>query len=226
MQGKFDTVIFDLDGTLVDTAPDLLRVLNSVLREHGRPDVDDTSLRAMVGDGARVLMQRGFAATGGWPDGLDEQAAFDTFMARYLEAPAAESAVFPGIVAVLERLHATRCGLGVCTNKPQAPSELILEALDLRRFFAATVGGDVLPVRKPDPAHVQAVIDALDGTRARTVFVGDSINDVRAAKAAGIPCVLVSFGYSATPVGDLGGDMVIDHFDDLIPALAELSERA
>jgi phosphoglycolate phosphatase len=226
LAAPFQAVVFDLDGTLVDTAPDLRAHVNAVLREVGHPGLDLESVRKMVGDGARTLLRRSLEATGGVPVGGDLEDLYRRFLASYTADPARASAVHDGVVAVLENMRTQAVRLGICTNKPQAPTEHLLRALGIDHLFDAIVGGDVLPVRKPDPAHLDAVLDRLGATPAQAVMVGDSGHDLGAARALGIPCVLVSFGYTTVPAQALGGDAVIDHFDELPAALASLAQAA
>lgn len=223
MPAPFDAVVFDLDGTLVDTAPDLRAHVNDVLRELGRPGLDLDSVRTMVGDGARTLLRRGLEASGGIPEAVDLDALYRRFLQGYTADPVRDSAVHDGVVAVLDGLLAAGVRLGVCTNKPQAPTDRLLSALGLERFFRAIVGGDILPVRKPDPGHLAAVLERLGALPSRAAMVGDSAHDVGAARALGLPCILVSFGYTAVPAHALGGDRLIDHFAELPAALQSLA---
>ena len=218
-------IVFDLDGTLVETAPDLHGALVHVLAENGRRSVALEDVRHMVGDGARAMLERGFAATGGGLEGQAFEAAFQLFLRHYGANVARLSRTFEGVEEVLAGLQEAGAALGVCTNKPQALTEALLEELALDEHFGAVVGGDALPVRKPDPAHLKATLDQLNRGGAPAVMVGDSRNDVAAARGAGLPVVLVSFGYTSIPVRDLGADIVIDHFRDLPAALAELGFR-
>jgi phosphoglycolate phosphatase len=222
---RLDAVVFDLDGTLVDTAPDLHAHLNEMLAELGRPGFELDEVRPMIGDGARMLLRRGLDASGGMPAGVDLEALFSEFLRRYTARPLRFGTIFDGVVDALEALGAAGIKLGVCTNKPQAPTDRLLALLDLRRHFPAVIGGDVLAVRKPDPGHLQAVLDRLGATPPRAVMVGDSANDVRVAEASGVPCVLVSFGYTTTPALELGAACVIDHMSELAAALASLDDR-
>ncbi len=217
---------FDLDGTLVDTAPDLHAHLNELLDEHGRGPVSLESVRLMVGDGSRVLIQRSLTATGGPLNdvGLDELVR--EFIARYTAEPLRLSAVYPGVREALDALAAGGVGLGVCTNKPQLPTDRLLELLGLRHYFGAAIGGDALPVRKPDGGHLRAVLHALGVEPAAAVMVGDSQNDVLTARALGVPSVVVDFGYTTVPARELGADAVIGHFDQLLPALECLGRAA
>jgi phosphoglycolate phosphatase len=222
----FDAVVFDLDGTLVDTAPDLQVHVNSVLEEVGRPGLDLDEVRLLVGDGARTLLRRGLEATGGVPAGVDLDLLYGRFLERYTARPADNSTVYGDVVEVLQGLRTRGLQLGVCTNKAQAPTERLLAALDLARLFAAIVGGDAVPAKKPDPGHLRTVLERLGARPAQSVMVGDSEHDVHAARGLGVPCVLVSFGYTPVPARRLGADRVIDHFADLPAALASLAEVA
>jgi phosphoglycolate phosphatase len=216
---SFDGVVFDLDGTLVDTAPDIVAYLNEMLAELGRPSLDSDAVRPMIGDGVRSLMIRGLDASGGVPDDLDIDALFDSYLERYTEEPARQSRPYDGVIDTLDALRTAGIKMGVCTNKPQSPTDRLLARLGLDRYFGAVIGSDTLPVKKPDPAHLLGVLERLNVNPARAALVGDSATDLKTARAAGTPCVLVSFGYTATPAKDLGADHVIDHFADLIPVL-------
>ena len=225
----FEAVVFDLDGTLVDTAPDLHAHLNELLAELGRAPVGLDSVRPMIGDGARVLIQRALTATGGPPNGVTLDDLVTRFVARYTEDPLRGGALFPGAAEALAALAVRGAGLGVCTNKPQRPTERLLELLDVARHFGrgAVIGGDALPVRKPDGGHLRAVLERLGvaDEPGRAAMVGDSRNDVLTARAVGVPCVVVTFGYTTVPPGELGADVVIDRFGELLPALDRLAAR-
>jgi phosphoglycolate phosphatase len=223
---RWEAVVFDLDGTLVDTAPDLHAYLNEMLAELDRPGFALDEVRPMIGDGARMLLRRGLDASGGMPAGVDLEALFAEFLRRYTARPLRFGAFFDGVPEALQSLAAAGIKLGVCTNKPQAPTDRLLAELDLARHFPVVIGGDSLPVRKPDPGHLRAVLERLGADSGRAVLVGDSANDVSAAAAVGMPCVLVSFGYTPTPAHALGADQVIDRFDELPAALDQLAEMA
>jgi len=218
----FDAVVFDLDGTLVDTAPDLHAHLNEMLAELGRPGLALAEIRPMIGDGARALLQRGLEASGGLPASADLDALFLAFLARYTAQPVRFGRVYEGVVGVLDALRAAGVRLGVCTNKAQAPSDRVLAELGLERYFPVVIGGDSLTVRKPDPGHLRAVLERLGAAPGRAVMVGDSATDLATARAAGLPCVLVSFGYTPIPAAELGADQVIDTMDELPGMLAGL----
>lgn len=216
------TIAFDLDGTLVDTAPDLVGALNTILAEEGLPVLPFDDVRKMVGRGAKALLERGFAAAGAPLDADRAPKLIERFIALYLGRIAHESTPFDGVVETLQALKAAGARLVVCTNKLTGLSVALLDALDLSRFFEAVVGADQAPAAKPDPRHLLAAIAAVGGDPARAVMVGDSINDVLAAKAAGVPALLVSFGYTEAPVETLGGDLLIDRFSEVPEASISL----
>ncbi|MDR6626927.1 phosphoglycolate phosphatase [Caulobacter segnis] len=209
------TIAFDLDGTLVDTAPDLVGSLNSILAEESLPALPFDEVRLMVGRGARALLERGFAAAGAPLDAEHAPALVQRFIALYLTRIADESAPFPGVVDVLTELKAAGARLVVCTNKLTHLSVALLDATGLTPFFDAVVGADSAPAAKPDGRHVAAAVAAVGGEVTRAVMVGDSINDALGARNAGVPSVLVSFGYTEDPVETLGGDLVIHSFLDV-----------
>ena len=215
----FDVVVFDLDGTLADTAPDLTAALNHVMEAFGRARIPPESVRHMVGHGARALIRSGLEATGG---GTDEEVerGFVLFVAYYTAHIADGSFPFEGVEAALGSLAARGVKLAVCTNKLEQLARRLITALGWDGRFAAIVGGDTAPSSKPDPAPVHLAIAQAGGGRA--AFVGDSITDTRAAAAAGIPCVVLSFGFHDRPPEELGGEALIDHYDALIPALERL----
>jgi phosphoglycolate phosphatase len=183
--------VFDLDGTLVDSAPDLHAALDRLMAARGLAPFDRATVIAMIGDGAKVLVERALAARGQPFD----QAALDQFLADYGAAAAVETRPFAGIPEALDRLAADGWRLAVCTNKPEAPARELLAALGLAHRFAALGGGDSFPTRKPDPAHLLATIAAAGGLRDGAVMIGDHHNDIRAARGAGIPGLFVSWGY-------------------------------
>lgn len=219
---RFDGIVFDLDGTLVDTAPDILTYLNQMLAELDRPGLELDKVRGMIGDGVKRLLIRGLDASGGVPEGLDIDGLFERYLERYTAEPVLTSRPYPGMVEALEALSDAGLHLGVCTNKPQAPTDRLLAKLGLDHFFGSAIGGDALPTKKPDPAHLHTVLERLNVRPERAVLIGDSPTDFKTARAADIPCILVSFGYTAIPAHELGADQVIDHTQNLIPALAAL----
>lgn len=220
MQLSGATIAFDLDGTLVETAPDLIGSLNVVLGERGLPALPVESARGLVGAGARALIERGFAEAGELLTEAETPGLLTRFLEVYRGRIASESRPFPEVEAALDRLAAAGAVLAVCTNKPTDLSNLLLEALGMAGRFKAVIGADSAPQRKPHPSHLLHTIAACGGDPARALMVGDSRADADAARNAGIPCVLVPYGYTDTPVEALGADLVIPTFADL-PAAAE-----
>jgi len=218
-------IAFDLDGTLVDTAPDLLNTLDLVLAGHGLPPVERASARNMIGGGARVLIQRALAAANVPVSEADLADLNRQFLAHYAAHIADESRPFPGLLPALDRLSHSGARLAVCTNKLEHLARLLLDALDLTGRFAVITGGDTYGKPKPDPLPLSATIAAAGGGTGRAVMVGDSITDVRAARATGVPVIAVSFGYTEMPAGELGADLLIDHFDQLVEAADSLLAR-
>jgi phosphoglycolate phosphatase len=217
------TVVFDLDGTLVDTAPDLVATLNVLLEQEGVARLPLSQARDMIGKGARALIAKGFAASGATLDPAKLDGLFERFIAHYREHLADESRPFPGVVEALERLRAAGAILCVCTNKRTDLSFALLKALDLEGYFTSIVGADAAKAPKPDPGHLLTAIEAAGGDPARAIMVGDSASDAGAAKAAGTPLVLVTFGYTETPVTELGADAIVDTFYQLTGACVSLT---
>ena len=215
----FDVVAFDLDGTLADTAPDLTASLNHTLAALGRETVPTDSVRHLVGHGAKALLRKGLAATGEAPEELVEQ-GFPVFIDYYGRNICEGTKAYPDVEAALDQLLAQGVSVAMCTNKPEGLTHRLLDALGWSSRFEVIVGGDTLPVKKPDPAPLHEAIARAGGGRA--AFVGDSITDADAARAALIPFVAVSFGFSDRPIEALGADAVIDSYADLPEALAGL----
>ena len=215
-------IVFDLDGTLVDTAPDLHDTLNAVLGRCGRAGISLGEVRHMVGDGVRALLERGFAASGGAPPADQFEAASADFLLHYEANVSLHSRPFPAVIAMLQQLRQAGHAMAVCTNKPYRFSARLLADLAMADYFGAVLGGDSLAVRKPHREHLLGTLAAIGAGPENAVMVGDSANDVAAARNAGVPVILVSFGYTATPARDLGGDLLIDSFDELPAALARL----
>lgn len=221
--GPLTALIFDLDGTLIDSAPDLQGAANRMLVPLGRREVDVKEIQLMIGDGVPKLVERCFEATGDLPP----EAEFNTHVAAFIkdyEPRSAELTIaYPGAIDVLERLKARGIKLSICTNKVYGATMEILKGLGLAQYFDVVIGGDTLPgIKKPDPRHLEAAMDQMGATPEQCAMVGDNQNDVNAAHAANIPVVLLSHGYTKTPVTELGGEAVIDHFTDLEAALLGL----
>lgn len=215
-------VVFDLDGTLADTAADLIAVLNGLLAEDGLPGMPIEQAGALIGAGARALISRGFARAGRElaPERLE--ALFDAFLSRYEREICTHTRLYPGVEATLGRLEAAGFGLAVCTNKPERHSRLLMEALGVAGRFAAICGRDTFPFSKPDPRHLTETIARAGGDPARAVMVGDSLTDIATAKAAGVPVIAVPFGYTDVPVAELEPDLVVPHFDAMAAAILRL----
>ena len=225
MSDAFPLIAFDLDGTLVETAPDLLDTLDLVLSAHKIPPVDRATARNMIGGGARMLIRRALAFEGVSLPDEEIDALNSQFIAHYAAHIADGSRPFPGLLGALDRLEASGARLAVCTNKLEHLARLLLDALDLTRRFSAITGADTYAKSKPDPLPLLSTIAAAGGNAARTIMVGDSHTDVATARAAGVPVIVVSFGYTETPPQDLGGDVLIHHFDELEGAVATLLGR-
>ncbi len=198
-------VVFDLDGTLVDTAPDLTAATNHVLARHGRRPVSVEEVRAMVGRGARRLIERGFAATGAPVDMARMDDLYGLFIAHYRDNIDAASRPFPGTPELLERCRDAGFAIGICTNKIESLSVLLIERLGLTRHFGAIVGADTIGVAKPDPAPYRETLKRL-GAKGASVMVGDSETDILTARAAGVPVIAVTFGYTDRPVETFAPD--------------------
>lgn len=216
------TLVFDLDGTLVDSAPDLVGTLNVILGQEGVAPLPLAEARDFIGHGARRLLERGFAAQG--QEVAPERMAmlFERFIAHYTDHIADESRPFPGAVESLSAMKAAGARLAVCTNKLTGLSNRVLDALDLSRHFDAVIGADAAPAAKPDPRHFFAAVEAAGGHPGRAVMIGDASTDAGAARAAKAPLILVSFGYTEIPVADLGADILVDHYDEMIEACVRL----
>ncbi len=224
---RLEAVVFDLDGTLIDSAPDLRAALNRLLAEEGRRPLALDEVTQMIGDGVPKLVERGFRATGETPEGAAFEAVVRRFHGHYEGHAADATRPYDGAIEVLDELRAAGRKLGICTNKPERATREILDSLGMARFFRAVAGGDTIEgVRKPDPRHLLAVLDALGAEPGGAVFVGDNANDVGAARNAGLPVIVMSFGYSRGPAADLGADALVDSFEDLPAALAALAARA
>lgn len=217
------TIVFDLDGCLVDSAPDLVGALNSLLIEHRHAPLPLAQGRLMVGRGARSLVAKGFQAVGAPLDEPALTAMTDRFLAIYADRLADETRPYPGCLRALDELATMGATLAVCTNKRTDFSFALLGALRMRDRFVVNIGGDAAPAPKPDPRHLLHAIGAAGGDPARAIMIGDTVFDAEAAQAAGVPCLLVSFGYSQTPVAELPAAAVIDHFDQLPGAVAALA---
>ena len=212
-------VVFDLDGTLVDTAPDLVATLNTIFAREGLPPVAYEAARNMVGGGARLMIERGLVAEGRRLPTPEVDRLVADFIAHYAEHIADRSRPFPGVDRALDDLAAQGCRFAVCTNKLEWLSRRLLDTLGLTGRFEAICGSDTFGLQKPRPEPLLRTIERVQSAPARAVMVGDSINDINTARAAGIPVVAVDFGYSETPVRELQPDRVIGAFSELPAAI-------
>jgi phosphoglycolate phosphatase len=216
------TIVFDLDGTLVDTAPDLVATLNTVFARESVPPVAYESARNMVGAGARAMIERGLKADGRTLAPAEIDRLFRDFIAHYAAHIADHSCPFEGVEAALDELTQRGCRLAVCTNKLERLSIQLLDALGLSQRFVAICGQDTFRVQKPDPEMLRRTIARAGGRPEAAVMVGDSATDIATARAAGIPVVGVDFGYSETPVAALKPDRLVSRFADLPAAVFDL----
>lgn len=214
------TIVFDLDGTLVDTAPDLIKTLNVVFASEGMPPVDYDTARNLIGGGAKAMLVRGIEAEGRAVEPAKLQKMFDDFIAYYAEHVADHSRPFPGLHDALDTLAARGCRFAVCTNKLEGLSRLLLDKLELTSRFEAICGQDTFAIQKPDPEILRRTVAAAGGSMQRAMMIGDSETDVRTARNAGIPVIAVDFGYSETPVAEFAPDRLISAFAELPEAVA------
>ncbi|WP_321389660.1 HAD family hydrolase [Emcibacter sp.] len=222
MSEKLKAVIFDLDGTLVDSARDLTATLNHVLGLEGRPKIHIDDVRHMVGHGSRALIIKGFDHSGEVPPDAEVDRLQGIFLDYYNSHIADHTIAFPGLHEALAELQDNGVKLAVCTNKVEDLSHKLLKALELDDFFCALTGGDSFDYKKPDPRHLTSTLELMGCPPEGAVMVGDSANDIDAARNAALPVVGVTFGYTPVPVEELKPNRVIDHFDQLIPALRDI----
>ena len=215
-------LLCDLDGTLINSLPDLTDALSDLLIEAGRRKVTQGEVKAMVGDGVAVLVERGFAATGGLPVAEILRAQVARYITLYESRITERTRPYPGALDAIRALRAQGWRLALCTNKPERASRDIVSSLGLGDLIEEIAGGDTYPVKKPDPGHILRLLEAMDAVPSRAVMLGDSRNDIEAAHAAGLPVIAISHGYGSIPAHDLGADKVIAHFDELQGALAAL----
>jgi phosphoglycolate phosphatase len=216
------TIALDLDGTLVESAPDLIGAVNAVLVAEGFAPLPYHEGRPLISRGARWVLQCGLAAAGAPDPAAGASALFGRFLAHYSAHVADESRPFPGAVGALKALKAAGAKLVVCTNKPTDLARSLLAELGMARLIDDVVGVDAVSAAKPDAAHLIEAVAAVGGDLARTVMVGDADTDAGAARAAGTPLILVDFGYTEIPAAALAPDVLLHHFDDLVNACARL----
>jgi phosphoglycolate phosphatase len=217
------TIVFDLDGTLVDTAPDLIDTLNLILRQQGLPIVPFATARNMIGGGAKGMIERALAAEGRSCSTKEVEHLYEAFVAHYAAHIADRSLPFPNLEATLDGLAAAGYRLAVCTNKLEWLSIRLLQTLKLEQHFAAICGQDTFGMQKPDPEIFRRTVRRAGGEPTRAIMIGDSKTDIATARAAGVPVIAVDFGYSDVPVRMLEPDRVISSYADLPAAIEELA---
>lgn len=215
-QIPFDIVGFDLDGTLIDTSGDLAAAVNYAIGTIGRPPYPSDAIRPFVGRGARVMLERALDASGGYTDEVLAQ-TLPILLDYYSQNLAIHSIPYPGLMAAMDALDAAGVKMAICTNKAERFAVPLMHQLGLADRFASIIGGDTVGIAKPDPAPIHVMAQRAGG--GRTIFIGDTINDIAGARNAGMPSIAVSFGFLEGPVEDLAADAVIHHFDDLLPLL-------
>jgi phosphoglycolate phosphatase len=216
-------LVFDLDGTLAETAPDLVSTLNQVLADIGVAPVAYESARAFVGGGARLMIERALTHAGVLVPKSKIDQMFDDFLVHYDAHIADASTLFPGVIAALDRFEAADWRFAVCTNKISQSSVLLLKALGIADRFAAICGKDTFPISKPDGRALLMTIEKAGGFSERAIMVGDSKTDIETAQNANVPVVAVDFGYSDQPVATYKPNRVISHFDALWDAVTDIA---
>jgi phosphoglycolate phosphatase len=213
-------LVFDLDGTLVDSAPDLRAALNQMLRERGHPALSLPQVKRMVGDGAAVMVARALAASGADPAGAVR--ALPRFLEIYEANAVRLTRPYPKVPETLANLRRQGYRTAICTNKPQRATIAVVEGLGLGELFDGIAGGDRFLVKKPDPGHLLGLLGELGGQPGASALIGDSENDAAVARAAGVPLVLMRYGYARVDVESLSADALLDHFAELPEALVRL----
>lgn len=219
-------LVFDLDGTLVDTAPDLIDTLNALFRREGIAPVAFEEARQFIGGGARMLIERGLAAIGRSVQPKEMDLLYAEYVESYADRIAELSRPFPGLECALDMLAERGFRFAVCTNKLERLSVKLLDALDLSRRFTVICGQDTFGIQKPDPRILEKTIAAAGGNMSGAVMIGDSGTDIATARAAQVPVIAVDFGYTDTPVHELDPDRVISHFDQLPAAVSDVVQAA
>lgn len=216
------TIVFDLDGTLVDTHPDLIGTLSWLLEAEGLHPVDLNEAKKLIGHGMKPMIEKALKLQGRGQTTDEIETVYGRYVAAYRQRLTRDSRPFPGMLGALDRLAADGMILAVCTNKLHGLAAQLLDELDMSRRFAFISGADTYPVRKPDPGHLLMTIRDAGGDPGRAVMVGDSEPDIRAAQAAGVPVVAYAGGYTAIPLATLAPDIILDHYDGLPEAVSRL----
>ncbi|MCC3859702.1 HAD family hydrolase [Pseudemcibacter aquimaris] len=216
---KPSAILFDLDGTVADTALDLSATLNHILKKNSRDEIEDHLIRNMVGQGAKALIMKGFSHTGDAPDENWLEELFHEYLDYYLNHISDKTVLFPGILEMLDILKGQNIPLAICTNKNIQLTHALLDDFNIKHYFDAVTCGDSFSYKKPDPRHLFSTCELMNADPNEAIMVGDSINDILAGNSAGMLTVGVTFGYTETPVTELGPDIVIEHFDEMIDAI-------
>lgn len=214
------SVIFDLDGTLIDSVPDLCREISLFLNKHGRRALTESETVSIIGNGAAMMLRGAYELTGEAVGESEMPALLDAWVRQYADAEMSLTYAFPRVPETLERLKKDGFKLAVCTNKPHEPTLAILKKLDLEKYFDVVLDADALPVRKPRPEPLWEAVKRMGGTNDSAVMVGDSEADAAAARNAGFPVVLLTYGYSHVPFDEIKPDAMIDDFGELPDVLA------
>jgi phosphoglycolate phosphatase len=215
-------VVFDLDGTLAETAPDIMATLNRILVKEGLAALPLERARELVGAGARALIDRGFKVSGAPLAAEKLDRLFADFLVDYMENIHVHSHLYPGAVDALDALEAEGYAFAICTNKPEAHALKLVASLGIAERFRCVAGRETFPFHKPDPRHLTETIRQAGGDAARAIMIGDSKTDVDTARAAGIPVIGFTFGYTDVPMADLRPDIVLEHFDGLAAGVRRL----
>lgn len=215
-------VIFDLDGTLIDSVPDLCREISLFLNKHGRRALTESETVSIIGNGAAMMLRGAYKLTGEAVGESEMPALLDAWVRQYADAEMSLTCAFPRVPETLERLKTDGFKLAVCTNKPHEPTLAILKKLDLAKYFDVVLDADALPVRKPRPEPLWEAVKRMGGTNDSAVMVGDSEADAEAARNAGFPVVLLTYGYSHVPFDEIKPDALIDDFGELPDVLKRL----
>ncbi|HAX91332.1 MAG TPA: phosphoglycolate phosphatase [Rhodospirillaceae bacterium] len=215
---RLEAVLFDLDGTLLDSAPDIRQALNLMLQDQGFPPLPLTTVKGLLGDGMMELCRKALLASGA-QETVDYYPFVQKFIAYYRQVPADPAQIYTGGREMLQTLHQQGIKLAICTNKQEAATRHLLDQLDLSRYFTAIAGGDTFMVHKPHPGHVTGLLDAMEVKSQNALFIGDGMNDILACRQASVPCIIITHGYSED-WNALGADALMDGFDAL-PAMIE-----
>lgn len=216
-------IVFDLDGTLVDTAPDLVETLNVIFAREGFAPLPYATARPLIAGGAKVMIARGVEVGGRVLPAAKLEQMFADFIAHYSEHLADRSRPFPGVIEALDVLERRGHRFAVCTNKLEGLSVRLLNELELAGRFAAICGQDTFGIQKPDPEIFRRTVAAAKGSLPHAIMIGDSVTDIRTARAAGVPVVAVDFGYSERPIAEFDPDRIISHYADLPSSIAAIS---